>query len=1223
MFKTIFLHELKYWAKQPMVYIYAMLLLLISSQFMGGNSEMIDGEWSKKLINSPIEIYKVVSFFEIFILLLLPSIIGVSIYRDFRSNMHQLLYAYPFKKWDYLLGKFLSGLMVVFAISLFVGLGTYWGTTSTWVDPKSLANFTLMPYLQTYFAFLFPNILVVSAIVFSIVGFTRNVYAGFVFVVIFLLFKEGFSTVISSTESPILAAFSDPSGSNALAYFNQYWTVAERNEMSLPFQGIVVWNRVFWLAISGVFFTVFYRKFEFQQHSLDLLSFKNLASLKTHKTPAETAHSIHIQTINLPQITLDFSLKNQLKTMWSLAKYDFKFIVTHPPFLILTAVSIFALTFMVSKGAIRWETGQLPTTRNMLEMPIFIFSGIINFITFLYTGLLIHRARMARSNQLIDSNSVPNWVLFLSKFWAIVFIQILLLTLILIGGIATQIYKSYFHFEIGQYFFELYVINLPHFMIWAMLALLVQTLFRNQFLAFFILILFPVAMITIGELAPQLGLDFLKNSILRYNQNPSGRGGALPYSELDGYGTILPIYFTYKFYWILACMILLLTTSLWWIRGLPASFSERMTIVKQRFSKKMGLAFGLLLAVFFSIGFEIYYEENLRFDTFLNEEKKEIFLTIEKEYKHFSTLISPQIESVKMNMDLFPKERGFQASGEYILVNHSNKIIDTVLVNYKIGLNHHFNFNRDFEIINHEKIADLTHLQVIKLKNGLLPNDSLKMTFDLHTSPNSWFHTSHYVKENGTLINNEICPRLGYWLDYLKGEVGLNDFKEAPHPLDTIQLRKQRLIVDSRMIDFECVISTAVDQMAFTPGYLQREWMEGNRRFFHYKMDKKINHSFLFMSGEYEVLKDKWEDVNLEIYYKKGHDYNLDRMMAGMKASLEYQTKYFTPYQFKQVRIIEFAQTGGASAHGFPNTIPWGEGAGFLANIDTTEAGGVDYVFASAVHEVAHQWWGHQVGGAGAQGDLMLAETMAEYVNISVLEQQYGKAKVRQYLRAEMGKYLDRRTRERHIERPLMYGNSSQPYVHYAKGAIVFHAFRHYLGEKNFNRAIQKFLQNHQAGAYEFTTALEMGNCIREVIPDSLAYLMTDLLETVTLYDSKISQVKTTQLENGQYQINLDFLVSKYRSEGKGNKVFQNELGDSLTYQTDEMTEPIYSLPLADFIEIGVFDGDKELYLEQHKITEIGNRLSIVVDEKPTLVGVDPYGVFIDVQRRDNLRKVD
>ena len=138
------------------------------------------------------------------------------------------------------------------------------------------------------------------------------------------------------------------------------------------------------------------------------------------------------------------------------------------------------------------------------------------------------------------------------------------------------------------------------------------------------------------------------------------------------------------------------------------------------------------------------------------------------------------------------------------------------------------------------------------------------------------------------------------------------------------------------------------------------------------------------------------------------------------------------------------------------------------------------------------------------------------------------------------------------------------------------------------------------------------------------------MFETITLYKNRITDSKVTELKNGTYQVDIEFEVAKYRNDEKGKRYYGEKVGDTLSYKTDKMKKPILSVPLADYIDIGVFseedvDGDmkeKLLYLKKHKITEINNKLTIIVDEKPTEVGVDPYNKLIDSQSDDNRRKL-
>ena len=162
-------------------------------------------------------------------------------------------------------------------------------------------------------------------------------------------------------------------------------------------------------------------------------------------------------------------------------------------------------------------------------------------ITFLYAGLLIHRERRSRMNQLMDIHPIPNWVFLGGKFLAIIKLQCVLLFLVLLGGMLTQAYKGFYHFEIPQYLLNLYGLNLIHFIIWGMLAMFIQSLFNNPYLGFFLLLFVPAGFIGIAEFGPQfLGLDFLEQWQFRYNQGPGDVFG-LRYSDLDGYGPLLPL----------------------------------------------------------------------------------------------------------------------------------------------------------------------------------------------------------------------------------------------------------------------------------------------------------------------------------------------------------------------------------------------------------------------------------------------------------------------------------------------------------------------------------------------------------------------------------------------------------------------------------------------------------------------------------------------------------
>ena len=216
------------------------------------------------------------------------------------------------------------------------------------------------------------------------------------------------------------------------------------------------------------------------------------------------------------------------------------------------------------------------------------------------------------------------------------------------------------------------------------------------------------------------------------------------------------------------------------------------------------------------------------------------------------------------------------------------------------------------------------------------------------------------VVANGTFVNNlEILPSIGY-----NRSLELTDpNKRREHDLEPlIRLPKiddphwtniSQLGLTQRTA-FRTRLSTDGEQTAIAPGYQVGEVEEADgRRTYTYEMDDPIWPFFSFMSAHFEVAKDQWNDVAIEVYYHPEHDYNIEPMIRGTKKSLAYFSEQFAPYQYRQFRIIEFPRYA-SFAQAFPNTIPFSEAIGFVA--DLRDEHDIDMVFYVTAHEAAHQW---------------------------------------------------------------------------------------------------------------------------------------------------------------------------------------------------------------------------------------------------------------------------
>ncbi|MEQ8426121.1 MAG: M1 family aminopeptidase, partial [Cyclobacteriaceae bacterium] len=263
------------------------------------------------------------------------------------------------------------------------------------------------------------------------------------------------------------------------------------------------------------------------------------------------------------------------------------------------------------------------------------------------------------------------------------------------------------------------------------------------------------------------------------------------------------------------------------------------------------------------------------------------------------------------------------------------------------------------------------------------------------------------------------------------------------------------------------------------------------------------------ISANYTVIRDKMtipldsgsKDIALEIYYHKGHEYNLERMMKSMKHSFTYFSKEFSPYQFSQMRILEFPRYA-TFAQSFANTVPFSEGIGFV--LDIKDEDDVDVAYFVTAHELAHQWWGHQLIGANVQGAAMLSETLSQYSALMVMKHEYSTENMKEFLKEEMNRYLTGRANEQKKEMPVTQVEA-QNYIHYGKGAVNMFALQDYISEDSVNIALKRFLNDWSIFTEHerYPTSNDLMQYIRTVTPDSMQSMVTDMFEKIILFENK------------------------------------------------------------------------------------------------------------------------
>lgn len=1213
MFGTLFLFEIRRWFTQPAFYIYFAVFFglgfLAMASALGYFDAFTATSTSNTYYNSPLSVNSLLNGFSQLLNFIIPSVIGATVYRDFKYNVHTVLYSYPFSKWEYLSAKFLSGLCITVLLSFSIGLAFVLAAVLPFANQELMGPFRLWAFLQSYVLFVIPNIFIVGALVFLLVTLTRNVYIGFILILLLLAYQIIVGTVTENSDDKFWAALLDPYGEQALSYVAKYWSIEEQNVNNIPFAKAIVLNRVIWGGIGLLALALTYFGFSFSHAPLSL----------AWKKAGERAVKNNFQSIfqvKLPQVRYDFSFGHNVKTAFSLAFIEFKSIVKNWIFIsILAVLMLFVLIMGYNLGEDFMGTKTYPLTWKILVTisGLFVFFGQI--LVFLFAGVLLNQSTASRMDLLVDSSPIPSWTLLLSKFLALVGMCLVLMSTAVVSGMLVQAYYGYYHFELGLYVKDLFGFRMLSFVIMICLALFVQSLFKNYILGFMALIVFLMLPMGLNKIGVELPI---------YHFN-SGAGNS--YSDMNGYGSFRT-HIIFKVYWLLFSGLLYGLTLLFWRRGSFSSVGHRFKTAFNRWKWPIALPLSAGALAFLGLGYALYQEIAVKKTFYKAKEYEARTIEYEKKYKRYANTPQPRITDVRVEMNIFPRERNFNAIGHFTFVNKTGQNIDSLVVDYAKTLRS-IQWGAPTRMILQDSVL---RFRIYKLTTPLEPGDTLKAKMIVENTRNTWLQDESPVLENGTFINNfSLFPGLGYQESSettdndLRKKYGLKERERMADPTDPKALQNTYISDNADWINFEATVSTSEDQIAIAPGYLQKEWVEGGRKYFHYKMDKPILNFYAFNSARYTVRKERYKDIQLEIYYQKGHEFNIDRMMQSLKHSLDYYTENFSPYQHRQVRIVEFPRTGGGFAQSFPNTIPYSEEIGFIAWVDEDKPNSVDYPYAITAHELAHQWWAHQVIGANVKGATLMSESLSEYSSLKVLEQRYGKFQMRKFLKDALDTYLMGRAGEWKSENPLMY-NENQQYIHYQKGSLVLYAMSDYLGEKHFNNLLKTYIQKVAFQEPPYTTSVEFVNHLRAGTPDSLQYLIRDMFETITLYNNKVESVTSKALPNGKYQVDIAFQVIKYRTDEKGKRVYEE--GGKSGLKEGKKKE---SLPLSDYIEIGVFgekekkgnyEYEREIYLKKVKVNRISNSIRIIVNEKPIEVGVDPYNKLIDTDSNDNRKAI-
>ncbi|HEX6071129.1 MAG TPA: hypothetical protein VFZ18_14935, partial [Longimicrobiaceae bacterium] len=729
------------------------------------------------------------------------------------------------------------------------------------------------------------------------------------------------------------------------------------------------------------------------------------------------------------------------------------------------------------------------------------------------------------------------------------------------------------------------------------------------------------------------------------------------YTDMRGFGASLVPWRWFMLYWAAWAVLLAVAGRLLWLRGMEKGIGVRLQLGRLRFTRPTAWVAVGAVALIFVLGGFIFYNTNVLNEYSSASEVAERRAEYERRYGRYAAIAQPRLTGVNLHVEIHPARRKADIRGSYRLVNRDAVAIDTIHVATDPGPEARVvAFDRAAALV----VADQEHGHwIYALERPLQPGDSLSFSFEVRIGTPGFGNggIDPAVTASSTFFASDRLPAIGYQ----SGRELLRPAERrthglAPRPLiplladaetaQDITGEAPRDEAGAQRMSVETVVGTAGDQVAVAPGVLLRSWTEGGRRYFHYVTDAPIGNEFRFFSARYAVHEETWQGapaasgpvagggaaqdsspdlerapspgpgsaaasgsgsapsrgpgqaVAIQVYYHPRHAANLDRMLRSVRASLDHNTRAFGPYPHGHVRLVENPGRG-MGAHADPTTIDYTEGFSRFNPADDTRA--LDLPFAVMAHELAHQWG---VPYAYMEGAPLLSESFAWYAAMGVVEETYGRDHLRRLLRFFRQPHPIPPIRQ---SAPLL--RALDPYAAYRKGPFALFALSEYMGKERVDLAFRRLIEKHRAGTPPLATTLDLYRELQAVTPDSLRYLLHDLLAENTFWELETERATARKTAADSWQVTLRVRARKVAVDSAGVET---------------------EVPMDEWVPVGVFaptgqgaEFGETLHLRMHRVRTGQQTIMVTVPREPSDAGIDPYHLLIDLERFDNVEEVE
>jgi ABC-2 type transport system permease protein len=254
-FREIFRFEFAYQASRVRTWIYFAILFVVANRLRGGG------------VNSLYTAAQETLLLGLLWALLAPAVAGGAAARDVQTRMHLLVYTTPIRKADYLGGRFLAAFALNALILLAVPLGMLVDFLLPGGKSEIVGPFPPVAYFGAYGFLTLPTAFIFTAVQFAFAALTRKAVFSYLGTVLFCVGVGITSAVVTNVFGlPTLAALLDPTARIILVRIPET-TLIEMDPVLLGMKGVMLANRLVWVAIALVVFAFTFQRFRFDHRA--------------------------------------------------------------------------------------------------------------------------------------------------------------------------------------------------------------------------------------------------------------------------------------------------------------------------------------------------------------------------------------------------------------------------------------------------------------------------------------------------------------------------------------------------------------------------------------------------------------------------------------------------------------------------------------------------------------------------------------------------------------------------------------------------------------------------------------------------------------------------------------------------------------------------------------------------------------------------------------------